>query len=50
MLTEETIKKMEKKLGGDIGDSEKEIKINSTLVSIAQNNSYVNDQDTQQRL
>lgn len=50
MLEPGLIEKLEKKLGVSVGSSESEVKINQSLLNIAQNNAYVNDQEAQQRL
>ena len=50
MLSPETIKKLDKKLGGAAGANNQQISINNMLIDIAQKNSYNNDQEAQQRL
>lgn len=44
MLEPSLIEKLEKRLGMNVGSSESEVKINQSLVNIAQNNAYANDQ------
>ena len=50
MLEPSLIEKLEKRLGVSVGASESEVKINQSLVNIAQNNAYINDQEAEQRL
>jgi hypothetical protein len=50
MLSDAIIKELEKKLGAEVGGSEKEILLNAALVDLAQRSAYQNDQQIQQRL
>ena len=50
MLPLDLLQSLERRLGAEVGRNKNQIEINNLLVTIAQENSYQNAIDTQQRL